>query len=89
MEEKAATKSRVKSGVKSPKKPIEKKDRLCPVASKCGGCRWINRTYEEQLQNKSTAFRKLMEPYGKPEPIIGMEKPEHYRNKVHAVFGED
>ena len=89
MEEKAATKSRVKSGVKSPKKPMEKTDRLCPVASKCGGCRWINRTYEEQLQNKSTAFRKLMEPYGKPEPIIGMEKPEHYRNKVHAVFGED
>ena len=71
------------------KKPEAKQNRLCPVASKCGGCKWINRTYEEQLQSKATAFRKLMEPYGKPEPIIGMETPEHYRNKVHAVFGED
>ena len=30
-----------------------------------------------------------MEPYGKPEPIIAMEQPAHYRCKVHAVFGED
>lgn len=61
----------------------------CPVASKCGGCRWIGREYAEQLKAKETAFRKLMEPYAKPEPIVGMEDPTHYRNKVHAVFGED
>ena len=61
----------------------------CPVASKCGGCQWIDKSYEEQLQSKSTRFRKLMEPYVKPEPIIAMENPTHYRNKVHAVFGED
>ena len=30
-----------------------------------------------------------MEPYCRPERIIGMEEPAHYRNKVHAVFGED
>lgn len=67
----------------------KKKKTLCPVASKCGGCQWIEKSYEEQLQVKSTRFRKLMEPYGKPEPIIAMENPTHYRNKVHAVFGED
>ena len=61
----------------------------CPVASKCGGCQWIDKSYEEQLQAKSTRFRKLMEPYAKPESIIAMENPTHYRNKVHAVFGED
>ena len=38
---------------------------------------------------KETRFRKLMEPYCRPERIIGMENPLHYRNKVHAVFGED
>ncbi len=65
------------------------KQSLCPVASKCGGCQWINKSYEEQLAAKSTRFRKLMEPFGKPEGIIGMENPTHYRNKVHAVFGED
>jgi len=30
-----------------------------------------------------------MEPFCKPEAMIGMEEPEHYRSKVHAVFGED
>ncbi len=61
----------------------------CPVASKCGGCKWIGKSYEEQLAMKATQFRRLMEPFGKPESIIGMEQPLHYRNKVHAVFGED
>lgn len=61
----------------------------CPVASRCGGCRWIGRDYQEQLQAKQTRFRRLMEPYCRPEEMIGMEEPEHYRNKVHAAFGED
>ena len=63
--------------------------KLCPVAEKCGGCQWINRSYQEQLTAKNTRFRKLMESYCKPEPMIAMEEPAHYRNKVHAVFGED
>lgn len=68
---------------------IIKQNKLCPVASKCGGCQWIDRDYQEQLKAKETRFRKLMEPYCRPEAMIGMEHPEHYRNKVHAVFGED
>lgn len=64
-------------------------NKLCPAASKCGGCQWINRPYGEQLKAKETRFRKLMEPFCKTEPMIGMERPEHYRNKVHAAFGED
>lgn len=63
--------------------------KLCPVARKCGGCQWIDRSYQEQLTAKATRFRKLMEPYCKPEPMIAMEEPSHYRNKVHAAFGED
>ena len=62
---------------------------LCPVAAVCGGCKWIDRSYEEQLQEKRSRLRKLMEPYCRPEDIIAMEQPAHYRNKVHAVFGED
>ena len=62
---------------------------LCPVARKCGGCQWIHRSYQEQLASKNTRFRKLMEPYCRPEQMIAMENPTHYRNKVHAVFGED
>lgn len=62
---------------------------LCLVAHKCGGCKWIHKPYQEQLVLKEKWVRELMRPYCKPEPIIGMEQPMHYRNKVHAVFGED
>lgn len=67
----------------------KKNTAVCPVAGKCGGCKWIEKDYGKQLEEKATRFRRLMEPYCKPEPIIGMEQPAHYRNKVHAVFGED
>lgn len=76
----------------SPKDKKQKKEanqNLCPAAAKCGGCQWINKSYEEQLRVKSMGFHKLMEPYCRPEAIIGMENPTHYRNKVHAAFGED
>lgn len=73
----------------TPKVCKETAKKICPVAGKCGGCQWINKEYAEQLKAKETRFRKLMEPYCKPEPIIGMEQPTHYRNKVHAAFGED
>lgn len=62
---------------------------ICPVSSSCGGCKWIGRSYEEQLQEKNKRLRMLMEPYCRPEKIIAMDHPAHYRNKVHAVFGED
>ncbi|MDE7114440.1 MAG: 23S rRNA (uracil(1939)-C(5))-methyltransferase RlmD, partial [Acetatifactor sp.] len=65
------------------------REKICPVSGKCGGCRWVDKPYEEQLQEKEKRFAKLMAPFCKPEPMIGMEQPAHYRNKVHAVFGED
>ena len=67
------------SGKREPQK-------LCPVASKCGSCQWINKGYGEQLEAKATKFRRLMEPYCRPEHIIPMDDPNHYRNKVHADF---
>ena len=67
----------------------EKKNQVCPVSKKCGGCRWIDKPYEEQLQAKGKWLRELMKPYCRTEAAIAMEQPTHYRNKVHAVFGED
>ncbi len=73
------------------RKPETKRGResVCSVADKCGGCKWIARSYEEQLAEKSKQFSKLMAPFCRPEHILGMEDPAHYRHKVHAVFGED
>ena len=58
----------------------------CSYAKKCGGCQYQGIAYEEQLKEKEKKVRKLMKDFGKPEPIIGMENPYHYRNKVHAVY---
>lgn len=68
---------------------MKKEKLVCPVAKQCGGCTWINKGYEEQLKEKEKWLTGLLKPFCKPEPIIGMENPQHYRNKVHAAFGED
>lgn len=78
-----------KTTTQKPEKLKQAATSLCPVAKKCGGCKWIDRPYKEQLDKKEKWVRELMSPFVKLEPIIGMEQPKHYRNKVHAVFGED
>ena len=61
----------------------------CPYSKKCGGCQFVDVPYEEQLKQKQKKLQGLLGEFGKLEPIIGMENPDHYRNKVHAVFGLD
>ncbi len=58
----------------------------CIYADKCGGCTYQGLTYEEQLKKKQKYMKKLLGSFGKISPIIGMEEPYHYRNKVHHVF---
>ncbi len=59
---------------------------ICPYAKKCGGCDYQGVSYEEQLKDKQALVRKNIGSFCKVTPIIGMEHPYHYRNKVHAVF---
>lgn len=65
----------------------QKTKSLCPMSKQCGGCQWIDVPYDEQLARKQERLTKLLKPYVKPEKVIGMEQPFHYRNKVHASFG--
>ena len=58
----------------------------CKVTKKCGGCQYQGVPYKEQLKKKQKMVNALLSKYGKVEPIIGMENPYYYRNKVHAVF---
>lgn len=58
----------------------------CPVSAQCGGCQYLDLSYAEQLKKKQQSVEKLLKPYGRVDQIIGMENPEYYRNKVHAVF---
>ena len=46
-------------------------------------------SYQEEIRGKHDYLVKLLGKYGRVEPVIAMEDPLHYRNKVHAVFGRD
>lgn len=61
----------------------------CRVFGECGGCQLIDMPYEEQLLFKERETAKLLNPYVRLDGIIGMENPEHYRNKVSAAFTHD
>lgn len=66
----------------------------CPYFSKCGGCRYINKTYAEQLDIKQQNVIKYLKDIAssqgiKIDRIIGSEQPYYYRNKVHSVFALD
>lgn len=58
----------------------------CPVAGRCGGCQLQHLSYEGQLLWKHQQVKKLLGKYGEVQPVLGMEDPWHYRNKVHSAF---
>lgn len=62
------------------------KNGSCPVYKKCGGCQLQNLTYKQQLEFKQKKVEKLLKKYCNVMPIIGMDAPYHYRNKVQAAF---
>ncbi len=61
----------------------------CIYQRTCGGCNIQHVSYEEHLAEKQKEVEKLLKGYGKVEPIVGMERPDHYRHKVHVVFDHD
>ncbi len=58
----------------------------CPIVKKCGGCQYLSVNYKEQLDKKQKQMRILFDKYCSVEPIIGMENPYNYRNKIHRTF---
>ena len=61
----------------------------CPVSRKCGACQMIDVPYDKQLKKKHAHLAELLGPFCRVESFVGMESPEHYRCKVHAVFTHD
>ena len=61
----------------------------CPAAAKCGGCQLTHLSYAEQLQWKQQRVAELLDGICEVRPILGMDDPFHYRNKVHAVLSVD
>ena len=63
----------------------------CLHAGICGGCSWQELAYERQVVNKETQIKTLFSQYQQVEylPIITMEDPWHFRNKMEFTFSED
>ena len=69
------------------KKPLRKD--ICPRYRDCGGCQLQETPYAKQLEMKQKQVNQLLGKFCTVHPILGMEHPFHYRNKVHAVFTHD
>ena len=72
------------------------KDRIqpkCPIATACGGCVFQNATYEYELRYKKHKVEEALKRIGHIDnptlnDVIGMDNPEHYRNKIQIPFGK-
>ena len=63
----------------------------CPHFGTCGGCRWQNLAYSEQLAAKQQQVRDNLERLGHidcqgMQPICGSEEIFYYRNKLEFTF---
>ena len=66
----------------------------CPYFGRCGGCKWQYLNYADQLVFKQQQVAETLQHLGNIQnvplsPIIGMETPWYYRNKMEFSFGED
>lgn len=66
---------------------------FCQHFGQCGGCRWQQISYENQLQQKEAWVRRCLDPYLHSSvvwhPIIPCTPPWHYRNKMELTFSSD
>lgn len=68
-----------------------RKNPVCPHFGVCGGCKWQNLPYGEQLRWKQRQVMDHLTRIGKLElpdcsPILGSEQTEEYRNKLEFSF---
>lgn len=68
----------------------------CQSFKRCGGCSLLHMDYETQLEYKQNKVINCLKRIGGVanaqeimEPIIGMEDPYYYRNKVQLPVGRD
>ena len=62
----------------------------CPHARACGACQHVNEPYADQLERKNERMRQLFAPFdgAQVRPILGMDVPYHYRNKVVSPYAQ-
>ena len=66
---------------------------FCEHFGVCGGCKWQNLPYEEQLRQKQTQVRDQLTRIGRLElpeiaPCLGSAQTRFYRNKLEFTFAD-
>lgn len=64
----------------------------CPLFQRCGGCQLLHQSYDGQLAMKRQRVIDAIERIGglkdvPVHPVLGMDNPWKYRNKVQYPFG--
>lgn len=64
---------------------------FCPNFGSCGGCKWQNMPYEQQLEFKAREVLNNLKRIGKIElpeqmPIVASTNNRYYRNKLEFTF---
>lgn len=63
-------------------------DHASPFLPGCGGCQWLHVNYPTQLKAKARIVNDLLRRQGIKvvvQPVIGMENPQAYRNKMSLI----
>ncbi len=73
------------------KKSPLREEAFCAHFGVCGGCKWQNLPYEEQLRFKTEQVQDQLQRIGHLtlpaiEPCLGSEKRQFYRNKLEYTF---
>ncbi len=66
---------------------------FCAHFGVCGGCKWQNLPYEEQLRQKTAQVRDQLTRIGRIElpevrPCLGSAQTQFYRNKLEFTFAD-
>ncbi|MGN0778317.1 MAG: 23S rRNA (uracil(1939)-C(5))-methyltransferase RlmD [Aristaeellaceae bacterium] len=68
-----------------------RREKDCPVFPRCGGCSCRHMTYQATLDAKRQQVRDCFQRIGHLQaevlPVLGMEQPDHYRNKTALPIG--
>ena len=75
------------------KRSLLREEPFCEHFGVCGGCKWQNLPYEEQLRFKTAQVRDQLTRIGKLElpeiaPCLGSAATRFYRNKLEFTFAD-
>jgi len=70
----------------------DRREPICSIYKRCGGCQLQHMSYEGQLEFKRNRVKDALERIGGLKdilvmPVLGMENPLRYRNKVQLPVG--